>query len=497
MKLLKILAAAIGVLLLLGIGAAVVASVVIDPNDYKPRIEQLAKEHTGRELSIAGDIELSLFPWLGLKLQKVSLGNAPGFSPASFAELDAMHVRVKLMPLLSREVEMDTVEISGLRLQLSRNAEGVTNWADLMATGQPRPDGTGGGNSETKAPQNPPKTAGPKTEAPSSTGSSATGSQSRASQSRGPASIALLGLGGIDIKDSAVTWQDATSGQVVKVSGLQAQTGAVSIGQPVEFSLAMDVAELAPGLGGHIEAKLTASADQAFEILRVSDVELVAKLQGQALSGGKAEIHGRATSGVFDTKAQRLNVTGLEVRTDDTVVGDLKANLSIRTSTVVDLAQQVVSLTDLVVEGQLDGQSIPGGRLPFKLSGNGQADLAQSTIGFGELQVSLPSVAAEGMTGRVDVTGSAAGQLDEQRFKLDLTEIAGRFKGKGLPDGKLDIDASTKVAVDLAAQVLELIDELRQEQASFIVVTHDAAIAGHMDRTLELRDAGLWAKGDE
>ena len=43
-----------------------------------------------------------------------------------------------------------------------------------------------------------------------------------------------------------------------------------------------------------------------------------------------------------------------------------------------------------------------------------------------------------------------------------------------------------------AAQVLELIDELRQEQASFIVVTHDLAIAGHMNRTLELRDAGLW-----
>ena len=43
-----------------------------------------------------------------------------------------------------------------------------------------------------------------------------------------------------------------------------------------------------------------------------------------------------------------------------------------------------------------------------------------------------------------------------------------------------------------AAQVLELIDELRLEQASFVVVTHDTGIAAHMDRTLELRDAGLW-----
>lgn len=42
-----------------------------------------------------------------------------------------------------------------------------------------------------------------------------------------------------------------------------------------------------------------------------------------------------------------------------------------------------------------------------------------------------------------------------------------------------------------ASQVLELIDELGQDQASFIVVTHDSAIAAHMNRILELRDGTL------
>ena len=42
-----------------------------------------------------------------------------------------------------------------------------------------------------------------------------------------------------------------------------------------------------------------------------------------------------------------------------------------------------------------------------------------------------------------------------------------------------------------ASQVLALIDELGQERASFIVVTHDPAIAAHMNRTLELRDGIL------
>jgi len=51
------------------------------------------------------------------------------------------------------------------------------------------------------------------------------------------------------------------------------------------------------------------------------------------------------------------------------------------------------------------------------------------------------------------------------------------------PTGNLDPQSS--------AQVLGLIDELRLDKASFVVVTHDPAIAAHMDRTLELRGGAL------
>jgi lipoprotein-releasing system ATP-binding protein len=55
------------------------------------------------------------------------------------------------------------------------------------------------------------------------------------------------------------------------------------------------------------------------------------------------------------------------------------------------------------------------------------------------------------------------------------------------PTGNLDPES--------AAQVLALIDELGEEQASFVVVTHDPGIAAHMHRTLELREGGLWPQG--
>jgi len=52
------------------------------------------------------------------------------------------------------------------------------------------------------------------------------------------------------------------------------------------------------------------------------------------------------------------------------------------------------------------------------------------------------------------------------------------------PTGNLDPDASQ--------QILSLIDELGQDSAAFIVVTHDPEIASRMHRTLELRDSGLY-----
>ncbi len=54
------------------------------------------------------------------------------------------------------------------------------------------------------------------------------------------------------------------------------------------------------------------------------------------------------------------------------------------------------------------------------------------------------------------------------------------------PTGNLDPHA--------AAQVLELIDELGLEQAAFVIVTHDPAIAARMHRVLELRDGVLVAQ---
>ncbi len=62
----------------------------------------------------------------------------------------------------------------------------------------------------------------------------------------------------------------------------------------------------------------------------------------------------------------------------------------------------------------------------------------------------------------------------------------------GNPDCVLMDEPTGNLDPRSAAQVLALIDALGEERASFVVVTHDPAIAGRMNRTLELRDGRLW-----
>ena len=118
--------------------AAVVAAVIIvpmvfDPNDYKDEIKSLVEKETGRSWDLSGDIGLSIFPWLGFDLGPLTLGNAPGFPPDPFLKAERTRVHVALLPLLRKEIQMDTVTMTGLVVNLARDPAGKTNWDDLLA----------------------------------------------------------------------------------------------------------------------------------------------------------------------------------------------------------------------------------------------------------------------------------------------------------------------------------------------------------------------------
>jgi len=128
MKAIKILffsLAGVVVLALIGIGAALM---IVDGQFVKTRLERAMKEKN-RILKIEGAVQLKLFPVASISLGKTTLSE-PG-SEKLFMSLDSAEVAVRVMPLLSREVAVETLKLSGLKANVVRRKDGSMNFSDL------------------------------------------------------------------------------------------------------------------------------------------------------------------------------------------------------------------------------------------------------------------------------------------------------------------------------------------------------------------------------
>src|ERR1700739_2798314 len=131
MRALRVVGIVIGGLIALIIVVLLGIRLFVDPNDYKDRIARAVRTSTGRELTLSGQIKLAVFPWIALELGPASLGNPPGFSNEPFAAVQHVAARVKLLPLLRKELEIGRIEIDGLDLRLQKNAAGQGNWENF------------------------------------------------------------------------------------------------------------------------------------------------------------------------------------------------------------------------------------------------------------------------------------------------------------------------------------------------------------------------------
>jgi len=125
----------------------------IDVNTYKSTIEQTVEDATGRQLSI-GNIKASLFPWVGVELDNVHLANRAGFAKRDFLSVERLHVKLALMPLLSKHVEIKDFEVVAPVIYLERHSNGETNWGDLVAA-PAGASGAAGGSAAQSAPAAP------------------------------------------------------------------------------------------------------------------------------------------------------------------------------------------------------------------------------------------------------------------------------------------------------------------------------------------------------
>lgn len=243
-KTLKILGLTLAVLVGLLLGTILVISFVFDPNQYRDEIVHLVKEKTGRDLKIGKKISWSFFPSLGLEAGGLELSNAAGFGKEPFASIDSAGVRVQFMPLLRRQIAVESVYLHGLTLNLAKNAAGRNNWQDIAAR-----------DDKTETP--PPPTQG---------------------SSKLP--IEGISVGRLEVRRANINWRDDTAGSLLAVRNLELSTSKFVSGEPLDLRLGL---ELARDKSAPVKVALQSRLTVAPDTLKLSKLDL--KLDDSRLTG--------------------------------------------------------------------------------------------------------------------------------------------------------------------------------------------------------------------
>jgi AsmA protein len=139
----------VGIVLVVLILGAVALVSLVDVNQFRGRIEAELRKQTGRSVTL-GPMGLRLLP-LSIRVDDFSIGESPAFPTGrQFASAKELSVRVDLLPLLRKEIRVDSIRLAQPAVELVRNAAGKWNFSDLgggaakSGTGGSGGSGTGG-----------------------------------------------------------------------------------------------------------------------------------------------------------------------------------------------------------------------------------------------------------------------------------------------------------------------------------------------------------------
>ena len=189
-------------LVVLVIATLLIAPAFIDIQDYKPEVEKLVSDKTGRPFTIGDDLNLSLFPWAGVSFSSLQLGNTSGFAEKEFINVKSFEVRVKLLPLLSKDIQVKRFILNEPIITLVKNKDGRVNWA--------QPEGAKETQiAEQKKDPEPPSTGLP---------------------------IKDLTVGEFLIKNGSITWIDHTTQTRKEITAVNLNLQDVSLDRPIKLS---------------------------------------------------------------------------------------------------------------------------------------------------------------------------------------------------------------------------------------------------------------------
>lgn len=187
MKALKLAAIVLGILVLLVVGAIALLLATFDAARIKTELVDAVQEKTQRTLKIDGDLGLFFWPNVGIEVGKTSLSEFK--NSQEFAAIDGARVSVAVLPLLTRRVIVEAIELDGARVTLIKRKDGTLNIDDLTA-----------------------KDAG---------------KEAKPAQADGPATPLQVDIAAVKITNAMLVWRDEQRGEATTLSGFDLATGRI------------------------------------------------------------------------------------------------------------------------------------------------------------------------------------------------------------------------------------------------------------------------------
>jgi len=136
----------VGVFIVLVIAGLLIFVATFDVNQYRGSIQSQMEKRLDRKVTLGG-MHLSLFP-PRFRVQSVQISDDSEFSEAPFVKAQELNVSVQLMPLLHKDVEIDSLNLERPVVNLIKNGAGVWNF-DSIGQGTNTPQTSSSGQSFT------------------------------------------------------------------------------------------------------------------------------------------------------------------------------------------------------------------------------------------------------------------------------------------------------------------------------------------------------------
>lgn len=372
-----------GVVALLVLAVAII-SATFNPNDYKPLIIKLVQEKKQRTLNIEGDIKLAFWPKIGADLGKLSISEHN--SEQTFASIQGAKVALALLPLLKKELVVDTVYIDGAQANIIKYKDGTNNFDDLLSKDEEESEQI------------------------------------------------KFDVDGVKVTNSAINYTDEGTGAKYALSKFNLTSGHIALAEPIDLATDFSATANQPALAANVKLKGTFLADP--EAKHFAAKNLDASIKGDVLGGKDVAI---TLSGDVDAKPETREflVDSLKLALAGQFDG-AKVTLDLNAPALVAQKDEVTSKKITVSLSQ------------EKASDNFKANLILADIKGSPKALQSSGISGDitGTQGKRSINGkfSSPFQGNLESLIFDLPKFAGNIdiKDPAIPNG------SAKVSFDLS-----------------------------------------------